>query len=335
MDKLRCVVCGAEIMPATAAKNGGRCMPCAKGTRRVPEDFGLVRQKWARVIVPGAPNALTRFAARYAVGEERAVWDELYRLDPRCPTPQAVWDDAVECVRLAMRRVRSNVETLVKSLHGLGHQFWYPADAHRLPCESDRGALDDLEALCGPLPLTLRLFYEEVGSVDFRQSPDQLVKWMDEGRAQASPLQLLGEEDPLVVFPVTRLVEEAKKTLPRLSRLFTEPPGTSRLYCCLAPDECFKAGYGGGENYNLYLPEPAVDFPLVGAWTENADACLANEDQYPVHQHFGPSEFFISHLRHCFQGGGFRGRSDLETAGRRVAPQWEELRRIAGGLLAI
>gem|GEM_PF-6944479 len=41
-------------------------------------------------------------------------------------------------------------------------------------------------------------------------------------------------------------------------------PGDARLQCWLAPDQCHKANYSGGEDYQVVLPEPAVDFPLVG-----------------------------------------------------------------------
>jgi hypothetical protein len=44
----------------------------------------------------------------------------------------------------------------------------------------------------------------------------------------------------------------------------------------LAPDECHKANYSGAEDYHVYLPEPAVDFPLVGAWVGTPDRILRN-----------------------------------------------------------
>jgi len=309
-------------------------MPCKKGTRGAPEDFDIVRQRWRRRIVPDSKTASAQFAERYAAGDMEAVWREIHGLDLREPVSEHIFKDIVECVRMTMRRVRSNIELLIPALSKLGYEFCDPEQIHVPPTDTDRAILKQLEEVCGPLPLTLRLFYEEVGSIDLRQSQGQLVKWMDHNRADASPLLLIGEEDPLVVFPVRELAAQIERKLPQLCRNYLDPPGTSRLYCCLAPDECHKANYSGGENYNVYLPEPSIDFPLVGAWLHYSEAA-PNENQYPIPEYFGPSEFFVSYLRQCIRGAGFRGRTDPENSGPRQPPMWNGLQEIARELLPV
>lgn len=333
-DKVSCKQCGDAILPTTAAKTEGFCMPCKNGARTVLEDFDVVRQKWRRCIVSVTDSA-SNFTERYLAGDMEAVWSEMHRLDLREPTAEETLNDVTECVRLAMRRIRSNIECLIRALDELGYKFWFPNRVHVPPSSTDLESLRQLEETCGPLPLTLRIFYEEVGSVDLRQSQEQLIKWQDPNRERASMLELLGEEDPLVVFPVSELADEVRNELPRLSRNFFDPPGSSRLYCCLAPDEFHKANYSGGENYNVYLPEPSVDFLLVGAWLDSPEESASNESQYPVSRDYGPSEFFMSHLRKCLQGAGFRGRADVDNFSEREPPKWEPLAEIARDLLPV
>jgi hypothetical protein len=311
------------------------CAPCSEGRKTVPEDFQEVRRRWSREIVAGGAQGRSRFADRYEGGARTAVWDELHRLDLRRPTPEEVLAEIVACVRLTMRRVRANFECLVDGLPGLGYEFWCPEDAHVPPSPDDLTTLAAVEAGYGPLPLTLRLFYEEVGSVDLRQSIDQIVYEDDNRRATTSPVRTLGEYDPLFVTPLARLAQSAERDLPRLSRPFGEPPGGARLRCWLAPDMFDKANRSGGEDYHVYLPEPAVDFPLVGAYLEDAEPILDNEDLYPPLGELGACEFFLSHLRRSFDNGGFRGSFNPSGTGPRRGAEWEPLRELAARLLPV
>jgi hypothetical protein len=335
--KVLCKRCGVDIQTWTAARTGGLCMPCNEGYRLVPEDFQEVRRRWSRSIVASRDGRPRRFAERYDAGHREAVWKELHKLDLRKPTSQDVFDDAVTCVRLTMRRVRANVEILTEGLAAQGYAFLKPAEAHIPPTPSDLATLTMLEDQYGPLPLTLRLFYEEVGSVDFCQDTDQMVHGPEESETSASSLETLGEYDPLYVTPVAELARDAESELPRLSRELLDTPGSARLKCWLAPDECHKANYSGAEDYHVYLPEPAVDFALVGAWVESPESTLMKAKEYLWPDVFGPSEFFISHLRRCFSNAGFRGRTDPDDqgSGRRLAPQWAPLHPLVARLLPV
>jgi hypothetical protein len=88
--------------------------------------------------------------------------------------------------------------------------------------------------------------------------------------------ELSGEYDPLYVTPIAKLAGDAERELAGLSRNVQHPAGSARLKCWLAPDECHKANYSGAEDYHVYLPEPAVDFPLVGACVGKPDGILRN-----------------------------------------------------------
>ncbi len=63
----------------------------------------------------------------------------------------------------------------------------------------------------------------------------------------------MGEEDPLVVAPLSELAEEAASA-------------NGRVYYCFAVDEFHKANYSGGENYHVWLPDPRADFEIVGMY---------------------------------------------------------------------
>jgi hypothetical protein len=135
-----------------------------------------------------------------------------------------------------------------------------------------RRRLDEQESKIGPIPLSLRAFYEVVGTVDFTQSRAQLVQYQRPERESAPELLYLGEYDPLVVGPLSEQPE----------------PSSEPAHHFLACDEFHKANYSGGENYHVVLPDARADFPISGM--------------------YGIDEFFVPYLRATFTGGGFRGR---------------------------
>ena len=200
-----------------------------------------------------------------------------------------------------MRRVRANVELLVERLVAAGYRFQKPDQVHILPTAPRLAFLNELEARVGPIPLSLRSFYEVVGTVDLTQSLEQLVQWHEPDRESASELQTLGEYDPLVVGPLDDEAEEC-----------ADRPG----WFYLAPDEFHKANYSGGENYHVALPDPRADFPIRG--------------MYDI------DEFFVSYLRATFAGGGFRGCTEAdEERAWKVPPGLEVTKALADGLAPI
>jgi hypothetical protein len=245
------------------------------------------------------------FLDRYASGECERVWSDLVALGHQA-RHAAYFGDAYAVAKETMRRVRRNVEVLVERLNGLGYEFARPEAAYIPPDGAAVERIVAIEESLGPLPLSLRAFYEVVGSVDFTQSWDQLVQYHRPERARAEDLQVLGEEDPLVVAPLTELVEVAAAS-------------AGRVYFCFAADEFHKANYSGGENYHVWLPDPRADFEIVG--------------MYEI------EERFVEYLRATFSWGGFRGRVDTleenESRCRKVAPQLGVVRSLSEGLLPI
>lgn len=63
------------------------------------------------------------FLRRYQAGEHEAVWADMAALGAAVRSAPYL-DDARAVARETMRRARSNVETLIRRLDGLGYQFW-------------------------------------------------------------------------------------------------------------------------------------------------------------------------------------------------------------------
>jgi hypothetical protein len=213
---------------------------------------------------------------RYSAGEYEAVWAEMLQLGEALVSAPA-YEHARAVAEETMRRARANVELLIERLRAAGYEFQYPEAVHVRPTDAEIARLDTLESELGPLPLSLRTFYELVGTVDLTQSWDQLVQWWEERRQSASELEILGEFDPLVVEPLTL---DGNEGAYRPNWFF------------IAPDECHKANYSGGENYHVALPDSAADFPIQGM--------------------SGIDELFVPYLRATLANGGFRGKIECE-----------------------
>ena len=233
------------------------------------------------------------FLARYRAGDSIGVWKDLVALGPLVRTSE-LFPDAYAVAVATMQRVRRNVEIVCQRLDQVGYQFARPKHVFVPAAPADTILIAEIEHALGPLPLSLRAFYEIVGSVNLEQSSHQLIHgWDDEAdRAKLPELAVLGEEDPLVVAPIEVLHEEALEHVEIQQRLVAPYRTPSRLYFCFAADEFHKAGYSGGEGYHVWLPDPAADFRIVG--------------MYDI------DEYFVAYLRATFDNGGFRGRAELD-----------------------
>ncbi len=105
-----------------------------------------------------------------------------------------------------------------------------------------RKQLARLEKVAGVLPLSLRVFYEVVGSVDWR------------GRHPAlAPQQGSICPDPLVVFPLDDVFEELKQ----------RPADEGENVLMIAPDDLHKSDISGGEPYEIAVPDLRADGELL------------------------------------------------------------------------
>jgi hypothetical protein len=119
---------------------------------------------------------MATYLERYLAGECEQVWADLMALGTQV-RDEGMYADGLAVARETMRRVRSNVMTLIPRLERAGFVFGYegfdPDFANRQPATfrpppadiSD--TLARIEATIGSLPLSLYAWYETMGEVNF------------------------------------------------------------------------------------------------------------------------------------------------------------------------
>jgi hypothetical protein len=124
---------------------------------------------------------------RYRQGECEQVWAELLAQGGGI-RQQPLYDEALAVTRETMKRARTNIELLVPRLKTLGYEFAF-ADRAFVPADEDfRQTVANVERRAGPLPLSLRIWCEEVGEVNFMGSHPKLSTYvnMPEGKEIAA-----------------------------------------------------------------------------------------------------------------------------------------------------
>jgi hypothetical protein len=314
MSKIPCKRCGSLILPRTAWRTLGYCMSCLpQKDCPLPVDPTEAKARFSRIVEPTAIVRETRFYSRYLSGEREAVWEEM-RATGGDIGKGSVWEDACNTVQQTMERVRYNVETIVDRLRTMGYQFADPDAAHAPPTERSLRILDQLEHEFGSFPLSLRLFYEVVGSVNLCQSAEQLEQGVfdEKARSKIPALRLMGEEAPLYVASPKMMMRQAS---------WASQTHDGRRYLWIAPDECGRAHYSNGDDCHVLMPEPGVDF----RWVEMREESIPPETRF----------WFVDLLRQVFRGGGFQGRSDPDNDWQRRPPRNALTRSLFEGLLPI
>src|SRR3954454_6721783 len=102
------------------------------------------------------------YLARYHNGEYTQVWDELIKLGPEIRHGD-LYSQAEGVARETMRRVKTNLNILVERLKTLDYEFKY--EPVTPPVKGCKREIRTFEKKYGPLPLSLKVFYEEVGQV--------------------------------------------------------------------------------------------------------------------------------------------------------------------------
>ena len=177
--------------------------------------------------------------------------------------------------------------------------------------------LDKLEkAANGPLPISLRAWYEVVGGVSLIGSHTLLndVDFGNRGGLRMGiggmQVQLPGMQpvppqpattqdiapDPLVIVPLEELLSQASE----------DEDGGGDLQLVIAPDDLHKANISG-DAYYIHLPDAKADFVF--------------DD--------GRRDSFVNYLRRVFQWGGFPGWERSGDAPRK------ELAELSEGLLPL
>lgn len=257
------------------------------------------------------------FLERYERGEHAAVWDDLRALGDQA-RQSPLYADALAVAQATMQRVRHNLEMLIPHLQRLNYAFGAgffhdmtpeeEVEARRQapvfapPAPTTPAGLAELEDLVGPLPLSLRAFYEVVGSVNLvgRFPPGTFGAAEVEGR-HLRPL--VGpnleapfnpafdyELDPLFVYSLEMSLVLLRDWRDRRAK-YGQPILPYRLP--IGPDCFFKYAMSGGGQYSVEVPCLAADAPLLLEWHQTT---------------------LVNYLRIALHWGGFPG------LGRRQAP---------------
>ncbi len=224
---------------------------------------------------------VSTFLSRYLGGEYERVWAELVSLGPGV-REQPVAADARDVARETMRRAGENIRRIVERLDRIGYRFGHRPGYEHLatpvvysPPPPDIGEqMSRLEAAAGSLPLSLRAWFDVVGSVN-------LMGWHPDWDGNAFP-------DPLVVEGPEGWIFEYEDWLDAREQ---DPEWAGGFVLPIAPDYYHKANVSGGAPYGVELPCNAVDAPLVEEWHEVT---------------------FVEYLRICFHWGGFPGWERLD-----------------------
>ena len=113
------------------------------------------------------------YHARYKAGEHIAVWRELTALGASVRAP-ALIDDACAVAEETMSRVATNIDRIIEKLANRSYRFEVYPDgttpsatlpAHGRPDAALLADVVELEQRVGPIPLSLRAFWQVVGTV--------------------------------------------------------------------------------------------------------------------------------------------------------------------------
>lgn len=275
----------------------------ASRERRLAELLPQIDRQWVEKFLS--------LADRFYLGDAGVVWDELLSAGDEV-RHLPLYQQALTISRETMLRINRNLGRIITRLDQIGYHFQNRKRAHALPPADVVSRLDRIEQkLNGPLPLSLRAFWEVVGSVDFRQSEEQNIHdWI---APYDSEIQLLGDDDPLYVEPF----ETLEGWLLQWESFEEIPMVEGRVQFQISPDCYHKAGVSGGDNYHVVLPDFAVDFRIVG-------------DVSPGPGGEGDGDLFVEYLRRSVLGGGFRGR--VSEDGSQWLPSRAILRSVVGDL---
>lgn len=215
--------------------------------------------------------------------ENTRVWAELTSLGSDIRR-EPLFSDALAVARETMSRARKNIEILINRLQKLNYRFLDTRDIWIPPNEESLLALKMFETDYGPLPLSIRSWYEIVGPVCLLGTHPKLSYIDSASGDSSSPFY----SDPLVIDPIR---DPIISFYADMEFGFTGEETTDPPYCIwLGPDAIQKANMSGGGPTMIMIPNPAMDAPLI---SEQWDGML-----------------FMNYLRQCFQWGGFPGLND-------------------------
>lgn len=214
------------------SSNSREIRPSPLLTRELPDD-PVARLEILRSHAGGSLPLLDHYLA----GSRREVWKELQALGSRVrEEPHAA--DALAVAFETMQRVRANIETVASRLASMKYRF---ENGDGRPRPASGKIILEAEKRVGPIPLSLRTFYQVVGEVDWMGHHPALTP--DDGKTCP---------DPLVVYPLEAALDDLE-----------DRDGHERDSLVIAPDDLHKADISGGEPYEVGVPDPAADGKLL------------------------------------------------------------------------
>lgn len=146
-------------------------------------------------------------------------------------------------------RIHVCLTALYARLCEAGYEFANPDAALPGPGPSVQATLAKMENAVGPVPLTLRLFYERIGSVTFTGFHPA---WHG-----------CDYSDPIVVFAIEDAATELEDYLYDPAAYVATFDG---FRLPIAPDSLHKSEVSGGMWYGVALPNQEPDPPLLEEW---------------------------------------------------------------------
>jgi hypothetical protein len=125
----------------------------------------------------GESGVMLTYRQRYRDGECEQVWAELFALGGKV-RDKRFYAEATAVATETMTRARANIQLLVPRLTSLGYQFASP-DRVFVPADGESQRLAaEIDQRSGPLPLSLRVWCEVVGEVNFMGSHPKLSTYV-------------------------------------------------------------------------------------------------------------------------------------------------------------
>lgn len=210
--------------------------------------------------------------SRYQRGDHQRVWATLRSFEA---IEGDLFSEAQEVAEATMRRVAQNADVVSTWLEEKG---WKPLSGlmRTKPQPEDEQFMSAIEDATGErIPLTLRVFWEVVGGIDF--------VWNYESADLIPDLGFYLEEmDPLYVELAAGACQQLEEY--NYQKEGIHPEIAEPFKIALSPDYLHKINVSGGAPYSVQLPFLGVDPKLL-----NYERALS----------------FLEYLRHCFRWGGF------------------------------
>jgi hypothetical protein len=92
-ERVPCVICGALILPSTAVKTDGRCMPCKQGIRQSIEDNKRRRAEAIAHPSPTPHEIISDIVKSYAGASDQKILDSIKSLPSLVDETEPQWND--------------------------------------------------------------------------------------------------------------------------------------------------------------------------------------------------------------------------------------------------